>query len=125
VLTDLANFELAILGLLIGLMLFFLNRRFRVTNFVESIAILILIMAVSVSPLPFLAEHKNWIYFFLPIYLGSINGWLFFTKRFVFGDDWKTEEINKKGIRNVYLILAFGFIGVLILLITFFSHNYT
>ncbi|MDE1770874.1 MAG: hypothetical protein KGI28_10050, partial [Thaumarchaeota archaeon] len=88
--TDLTNFLLTIDGLSIGLMLFFLNRRFRVTNFVESITILILIMAVSVSSLPLLIEHKGWAYFFFPIYLGSINGWLFFAKRFVFGNtDWQ------------------------------------
>ena len=83
-------------------------------------------MGLSTATIPLLAQYKEgYIYFYLPIYLLALNGWLFFSKYVIFGKiDWQIENDAKKGIRKTYLVLAFGFIVVLILLVIFIPHNF-
>lgn len=122
--TPLIDFLTSIIAFEIGLLLFFLNRKYKVTKFVESVTMLLLMMAPATLIIPLLAPYQGYIYFFLPIYIIAINGWLFFTRNIIFGKiDWQIETIDKKGVRKIYLILAFGFVSVLILLITFAPHK--
>lgn len=119
----LTDFLLSISGFEFGLLLFFLNRKRKFTKFAESMTILLQMMAPTALTIPLLLEYKGYIYFFLPIYLVAINGWLFFTRNIVIGKiEWQIETETKKVIRRLWLGLAFGFIGLTIILVTMFPH---
>ena len=117
--TPLIEFLTSISAFEIGLLLFFLAKKPKLKKFADSMTILTLIINPATWTIQLLAEYKGFIYFFLPIYLVAINGWLFFTRYVIFDNDWQAEDDAKKGVRKVYLILAFGFVAVLILLIEF------
>jgi hypothetical protein len=122
--TPLTDFLISISGFEIGLLLFFLNRKRKFTKFAESMTILLQMMAPAALTIPLLVQYKGGIYFFLPIYLVAIIGWLFFIRSIVIGKiDWQIETDVKKVIRKLWVGLAVGFIALLILLCTMVPLN--
>ncbi len=116
---SLTNLLIAITGLEIGLILFLLIRKKPETkNFVASMTILILVMAVVGGTIPFLTEHKGFMYLFPLIYLVGLNGWLFFAKDKVYGkENWQKDPTHRKILVPWYILMGSFFPGTIALVV--------
>jgi len=117
------DFLIGFLALVIVIMLFVVHRRFpQADKFVHSMAILIPIMALVGLTVPLLVERPGYMYYFLPIYLIGLNGWLFFARYGIFDRDNWYEDISYEPVRRVWFILIGVFFPGAIALVVFIPH---
>lgn len=94
-----SNFIASIVALVIGVMLFLIYRIFPAwRNFLEAMPLLILFMASVGLIVPLLVSYHVSIYYFLPVFLIGLNGWLFFTKHIIYGKNNWDEDPTKRVI---------------------------
>jgi len=115
----LTNFLIGIIALEIGLLLFFLRRKFpQFNHFFDSMIILILFMA-SISPtIGLLSEHKGGMYWFILIFLIGTHVWLVFTRYVIFDKNKWHDDISFKPVQRAYFVLmGLFFVGSILLVI--------
>ena len=119
----LRDFLIGILALVIIIMLFVVRRRFpQADKFVHSMAILIPVMALVGLTVPLLVEHPGYMYYFLPIYLLGVNGWLFVSKHFVYKKiNWQKDGTYKQTLVPWCILMGSFFPGA-IALVVFIPH---
>ena len=115
----LGNFLIGIVALEIGVMLILLRRKHPESeNFVTSMAVLILIMSAVSLTFPVLVEHKGLVYYFLPIYLLGVNGWLLVAKHFIYRKaNWQKDGTYKQTLVPWCMLMAGFFPGSIALVI--------
>ena len=99
----------------IGVLLFFIHRRYpNLKNFVESMPILTLFMAVAVLTIPLFLSYHVSVYYFLPVFLIGLNGWLFFTQHVIYGkNNWHTNPTKKYALVPWYILMGGFFVGTI------------
>ena len=115
----LSNFVIGIVALEIGVMLIILYRKHPESeNFVTSMTVLSLIMSAVSLTFPVLAEHKGFVYYFLPIYLLGVNGWVLVVKHFIYHNvNWQKDGTYKQTLVPWYMLMAGFFPGSIVFVI--------
>lgn len=113
------KFLLGIVALEIGLMLYGLRRKYpTLEKFLDSLTILILFMASVGLTIPLLLAYHLGMYFFLPIYLLGLNGWLFFAQYVIYGkNNWQKDHTKKWTLVPWYLLIGSFFAGAIALVV--------
>jgi len=114
-----ATFLAGIVAVVIGVMLFVIHRRRPdLRNFLESISLLILFMAVVGLTVPLFLSYHVTIYYFLPTFLIGLNGWLFFTIHIIYGkNNWHEDPTKKWALVPWYLLIGAFFPGAIALVV--------
>ena len=119
------NFEISILALVIGIMLFVMYRKYpQYKNFMDSMTMLLLIMAPVGLTIPIISEYKGGMYLFPVFYFLGLTGWLFFTKHMIYGKElWQKERTYKWTMLPWWMLIATLIPGtiVLVVIIPYFS----
>ena len=115
----LRDFLIAFLALQIGLLLYIMRRVKDARKFVDSMMILMLIVSPLGLTIPLLIQYQGYFYYFIPIFLLAVNGWLLHSKNSVFGTTYWEQEKNKErdGVLAVWYILMAGFFLITIYLV--------
>ena len=115
------TFLISFLGAEIGFLLYIIRRKNLVTKFIDSMIILMLIISPLGTTIPLLVQYPWYLYFFIPIFLFVINGWLFISRRVVFGiNSWEQKENKERdGVIKVWYYLMIGFFVITIFLVVY------
>ena len=106
--------------LLIGFMLFALRKKApQYAHFLESMTMLMTFMSVVAPTISVLSEYQGGMYFFIPIYLTGINGWLLFARYAIFDKNKWHTDISFKPVRVTWFVLMGGFFPGVIAFVVF------